>query len=327
MTHRSERDITKQIRIRGRVLSVCTQTDCTNVVIWDYDACWTHLGKAERITLRTRLARAVEAGEDLSGIVLTGADLRKFDFRGAKLTEAFLSKCDLRKSTFAEADLAGAFFAVADLREADLLRANLDGAVFTGAKLEGVELVAYSIKFGRTPVNLTSACFGGRGLLSRARVREDESHAAAATYRALKAYFTSEGDYDSASWASFSERLMQRRDLWRRRQIGAWLGSLIFGLLSGYGERPVRAFTASVVFVVLYACLYSTSGAVVVPTGEANISDALSYSVATFTGFSLPEATLKAESVWRIVATSEAFVGMFLFGVFIFTLTKRYVAR
>jgi len=316
-----------QVKKRDRILPTCSHGECRECVVWDYTACWEHLTNGERSLLRERLSSALRSDENLRGITLTGASLRGFDFAGANLENVLFDRCDLRHANFSDANLRRAFFGWADLREADFVRAELNSAVFTGANLEGVHLTAYSISFGRKPINLTMQSFGREGLFRRPHVCEDGPQFAQATYQALKSHFVSNGDYDSASWASFSERLMQRRVLWNERRLIRWMGSFIFGAISGYGERPARAILASVALVCAYAAAFYASRVVVLSGATLTKVDALTLSVATFAGYSLPDILIRFGSVGRVLLTSEAFLGLFLFGVFIFTLTKRYVAR
>jgi hypothetical protein len=296
--------------------------------IWDFPTCWSHLTDAERQRLRERLADALRSGEDLKGIVLTRAELENFDFAGANLSGAFFNGCNLSKSKFIETDLTRAFFGGANLENADLTRAELHGAVFTGTKLKDVRLLAYSIRLGRVPINLEMRCFGEKRVFKRPHVNESNPFLAEPTYRALKIYFINDGDYDSASWASYCERVMQRKTLWQRKHYIDWLLSLLFSAVSGYGEKPSRAFTASLSVVVLYAFLYWGFRLVTTNTGE-NIKffDALYFSALTFSGMSFSELIPHSNIVARLLVTTEAFGGIFALSLFVFTLTKRYVAR
>jgi len=76
-------------------------------------------------------APVVFDGADLSGMILTGADLSRASLRGTLLHATNLMNADLRG-----ADLSGA-----DLTEADLIGARLDGAVLNGATLVEADLL------------------------------------------------------------------------------------------------------------------------------------------------------------------------------------------
>ena len=227
-----------------------------------------------------------------------------------------------------DADLRGAYLGWSNLEGCNLDRAELHGAVFTHARLNNASLLAYSFSFGRTPVNLDVSCFVHPGK-HRSHIDETETGPAEHTYRALKAYFTNEGNYDSASWAGFSERRMQRKSLWKGRRYSSWLFSLIFGVLTGYGEKPHRVVLGAVGTVLGYAVLYALFGLLSPP--QTNwpfaFADALYFSSSTFCTFSAPLLTIQATLLAKTLVASEAFIGVFTMGLFVFTLTRRYVSR
>ncbi len=317
------------VKIRDRVLAICSHGDCRSNRIWDFETCWLHLTDAEKLKLRERLSAALRSGTDLKKIVLTDANLEGFDFTGADLSETFFNSCNLKGCKFIETNLRYAFFGGANLLGADLERAELNGAVFSGANLEGVNLLAISISYGRVPINIRMENFGKQSLRQRPHINERNPNIAEATYRALKAYFSTDGHYDSASWASYCERLMQRKVLWQRKSFFRWSTSLLFGIICGYGEKPYRSFIVSFVIVVLYSLFYYAFNSVIQTGITATVTwwDILAFSAATFCTISFPDLVPKADFVTRLLVSSEAFLGIFAFGLFIFTLTKRFVAR
>jgi Pentapeptide repeats (8 copies)/Ion channel len=319
----------ESIRIRDRILPVCSHGECGANRIWDFPTCWEHLTDAERQNLKERLAAALRSGEDLKRIVLTGADLQHFDFTGADLREAFFNGCNLSNCKFVDADLHRAFFGVANLTNADMTRAELNGTVFTGAKLEGIDLAALSISFGRTPINITMRSFGDYGFRRRPHIDESHPYFAEATYRALKTHFLKEGDYDSASWASYCERLMQRKVLWQRKNYLKWITSLLFSAVCGYGEKPKRVFFASLAVVFLYAIFYKAFHLITYVGKPDTVTwvDSVYFSALTFSGMSFSELVPHADPFSRLLVTTESFGGIFALSLFVFTLTKRYVAR
>ena len=320
----------QSVAVRDRVLPVCSHGECASNCVWDFDTCWEHMSGQERDELRRRLTEILRSTQQLKGLVLTGVDLRDLDFRGADLSHAFLNGCNLAGCSLVDADLNSAFLGGADMRGCDLSRIEADGAVFSGANLENVKLLGYSLTMGRTPVNLDRECFGQSGLFKRPHIDESEPYFSEVTYRSLKAYFITRGDYEAASWAAFSEKLMQRKGLWAAHRYSEWLVSTLFGGLCGYGELPLRVVIASVVIVLAFAsvlwlgnCL-SHAG----PTPErCGFWEALYFSVSLFSGVSFGDFVPRATWLARFLAASESFSGVFIFGLFIFTVTKRHVAR
>lgn len=308
---------------------MCSHGECRDNRIWDFQACWNHLTTTERQSLRDRLASALRSGEDLRGLTLTKADLQEFDFTGADLSEVFFNGCNLSRSTFIEADLRRAFFGGANLEDCDMTRARLDGAVLTGANLHNIRLLAYSLRSDSPPVNLQMRLFGDQGFRRRPHINEERSYLAAATYQALKIYFLNDGDYDSASWASYCERLMQRKTLLQSGKYFSWFISLLFSAICGYGEKPIRVFSFSIAVILFYAVIYKAFNVLLLSGIPDSVgwSDALYFSAATFSGLSFPDLVPKANPLIRLLVTTESFGGIFALSLFVFTLTKRYVAR
>ena len=317
-----------KIEIRGRELPVCSHVDCERHTVWDFGTCYKHLTVSEQNTLRDRVATALRSGGQLGGLVLSDAELHGLDFSGADLSDCFLDGCNLSRCSFVETNLRRAFFGGANVMYADLTRAEIHGAVFTGAKLGGVRLLAYSLSNGRHPINLYAESFQ-TSALRRPTIDESSHRPSQHTYRALKTYFVGLGDYDSASWAAFSERRMERQSLWDSRRYGSWLGSMGFGLTTGYGERPARVISFALAIVVAYAMLYCIAKSLVPQPLEwlAWFAEALYFSVSTFCTFSAPLISLADNPVSRVLVATEAFIGVFTMGLFVFTLTRRYVSR
>jgi uncharacterized protein YjbI with pentapeptide repeats len=90
--------------------------------------------------VRANLAESKLVGEDmtgfnLEGVILSWADLRQTNFKGAILKESVVISADLRNSDLSDADFRGS-----DLRQADLRWSNLKNTDFTDANLQGTIL-------------------------------------------------------------------------------------------------------------------------------------------------------------------------------------------
>ncbi|MBF0269065.1 MAG: pentapeptide repeat-containing protein [Alphaproteobacteria bacterium] len=89
---------------------------------------------------RAALSRQVMVGVDLSGAILTQADLTYCRMTGAECSEARLDGADLRYAEMAGADLTEAVLGAARLRHVNLEGAKLKGANLRGADLSGADL-------------------------------------------------------------------------------------------------------------------------------------------------------------------------------------------
>jgi uncharacterized protein YjbI with pentapeptide repeats len=107
---------------------------------------------------------------DLSGAILSKADLRRADLSGAILIETDLSKADLSgaflsKANLSGADLSGADLSEADLSEADLSEADLSKANLIEANIRGANLSEANLSEGNLiEANLIKANIRGADL-------------------------------------------------------------------------------------------------------------------------------------------------------------------
>jgi hypothetical protein len=166
-------------------------------------------------------------------------------------------------------------------------------------------------------------------LLMTARIDEKGLYSAQDAYRDLKRYFLANGMYDDAGWASFKEKTSERRVLKERRDPH-YIPSLVMSVLCGYGEKPSRIILSSLVAVLLYAAFYLALNAVEssrFPSYVMRPADYLYYSTVTFTTVGYGDFVPRGHPIFKLLAASEAFIGVFLTGLFIFTLARKYTAR
>ncbi len=81
-----------------------------------------------------------KVGQDLRGVDLEGADLRRTIFDGADLEGANLSRADCRNASFVRANLMKAALDGADLRGAHFVKAKLSLSNLQGARLDGADM-------------------------------------------------------------------------------------------------------------------------------------------------------------------------------------------
>ena len=101
---------------------------------------WRDYLVTENNTERKDWSYTSHIGEDLRGIDLSGADLRRAVFDGADLEGADLSGADLRKASFKQANLMKAAFDNADMRDAIFIKARMNLSNFQGTKLGRADL-------------------------------------------------------------------------------------------------------------------------------------------------------------------------------------------
>lgn len=243
---------------------------------------------------------------------LTGANLKKADLASVDLEDAHLLRCDLSGARMWNAALKKTNLAESDLQDVDFLKVNISEAKLWHAKLDNAKFLTRHSFTGIAPID------------------EKGPFAASETYRNLKKYFIANGRYDDASWASFNEKRLERKDLFKNRRL-EYLPSLLMAILCGYGEKPNRVIISSSAIVMIYAAIYALLNVLGVPEGYgANglvIWDYIYFSIVTFTTVGFGDLTPRGIPLFQMLVGSEAFVGAFMMGLFIFTLARKYTAR
>ena len=339
-----------------RQLGGCKFESCRQRALIISEFCWKHL--ADKPSYKQNLALYVKNGGSLKNANLSHADLKDFDLMRADISGANLSRSDLTSLNLFDANAENAEFLGANLTGADLTSANLSGSDLTRcslnsarlwhANLENTNLIEadlnrcdmWSVRLYNTRLWRTE--FSGAISLSKKsfarrinkydtvyRINESGIHSAEDAYRCLKKYFMANGRYDDASWASFKEKTMEKCLLKKSGNI-AYIPHLIMGGLSGYGERPHRIILSSFFVITIFAVLFAALNAVTCsasPSYNMSIADYFYYSVVTFTTVGYGDFIPKAAPFFRGLAATEAFIGAFLIGLFIFTLARKYSAR
>jgi uncharacterized protein YjbI with pentapeptide repeats len=253
----------------------------------------------------------------LEGVSLVGADLSECDFTDCDLTTADLTKANMTRSRLWNSNLAGANLSEADMSSADFWNTRLHNIKLWHAVLYGAKGISKS-SFAVRPGSATDC-----------RINEDGERSAEDAYRQIKQLFTSSGRYTDASWASFKEKTMERRILYKKRSI-EYIPNLVMNLLCGYGEKPHRIVLSAVCCILGFALLYGVFGAIestVSPAVKPGWLDYIYYSTITYTTVGYGDFVPKPVPAFRMLAAAEAFLGVFLAGLFVFTLARKYSAR
>ena len=281
---------------------------------------------------RSDIIAAIKKGKkDLSQVDLSGAQIFDLNLEGAELVGADLSGCDLTHCSFKSADLTKARIVNSRLWNADLSGANLTEADLGGSDLWNARL--YNSKIWHADFkdarSLAMRNFSKYASGSGARIDESGVLAAEESYRVLKNHFLQNGMYNDASWASYKEKTMERMIL-KKNKSWHYIPSLFMGIVCGYGEKPYRIAISAILTILLFAFLQFFFNGVhntYDPSYIMKWSDYIYYSTVTFTTVGYGDFIPRASSFFRLSAALEAFMGVFLTGLFIFTLARKYSAR
>lgn len=333
----------------------CKFNGCNEAPLSLSEFCWDHLPDKE--TYSAKLLEFANTGKKVSGhnlrkVSLKKANLERVDFSNANLSQADmagsrlfdcnlegadlvgtnLSDCDLTHCSFKGADFTKAHLFNARLWNSDLTSSNLSEcdlsfADFWGAKLFNTKLWHAAIESAKS---ITSKNFANpSGFANNLKIDENGFFSAEESYRELKRYFLNKGMYNDASWASFKEKTMERLIL-KKVRSPSYLPNMVMNLLCGYGERPDRIVLSAISAIFLFAFLYLSFNAIEASTNPGyrlSWADNIYFSTITFTTVGFGDFIPKPYMLFRFLVALEAFSGVFLTGLFIFTLARKYSAR
>jgi hypothetical protein len=306
--------------------------------------------------LKKALEVEIREGRSLEGASLRGLDLTHLqpNFEGGNFRDA-----DMQGFHFGYGSVKDCCFIGADLDNSNLCDCDLTNANFNDTSL-------HNAKFRGNDFTLTNGIkkesFFGFTFESFPSYRINElkttEGVCADTYRKLKLLFNATGRFDDASWAAYKEKVMERKVLYSQLRARSLYIRLLFtnGNIStfqrvklslarsfinriryflshfysisfGYGERPMRVVLLSLTTIFGYAWFYYWFNALTDSDGSVagKYVDALYFSVVTFTTLGPGDLTPAPE--WRLFVASEALLGAFLVGLFLFTLARRAVGR
>jgi len=333
-------------------MAKCKENGCVNEELSLTEYCWEHLKEKQRYVesllewqregksmanfnlkgLSADSLRFVKT--DLKGANLSLSLLTRSDFSGADLTDASLIGANLSESDFIGAECRGCDFMMSNLGKVRFWHADLESANFVESYLQKAEFLnsrLFNADFFHAELKdakfLSQDNFKDRH--NRAKVKEDNTNGAKESYATLKNFFIANSRSDDISWASYNENRMRLKKMWKENKIG-FIPFFLMGLLSGWGEKPARAVLSSVIIISLYAFLYSISDCVRASYNSVvnlDILDYLYYSLITFTTVGYGDFIPKPSAFAQLLAASEGFIGMFMMGLFVFTMGRRYAAR
>ncbi len=278
---------------------------------------------------QARLEGAVLDGAHLDGKELSAEEVARLraykpdfpsvlapaDLRGAVLnSESSLVRCIMGDEKFGGLSLADARLSETNLAVVDWTYTR---SRFLGRHVEAFELG--DVREAQKPTNQEG----------RQKSREEwiTGHKdAVRANRQLATALRSQGLNEDADRFAYKAQKLQRKVLRRQRRYGAFLGSSLLDMISGYGYRPW--FSA-----IIYACVVLGFAAVYFVLRDSvhpalNPLDSIIFSITSFhgRGFSAGEAVTLHNPI-TILAPLEAIIGLLIEITFIATFTNRFFAR
>jgi hypothetical protein len=297
-------------------------------------------------------------GAPLGGSFLEpGSNLRGGTFVRANLQSAKLSESNLEEAVFGFANLKDAYLSSCNLTKTNFIGANLHNTKFRSNALEGVIGITKSSFRGlrwdwcptyhmleEYPEQCEQMYRRLASYFSSENLFDDASWAA---YRAslmrhkllAKALRADAADpNDLYAWMvpgapeldipgfpgiyrAMGKTMPFRYRVTRFFNLLRWLRSWVERVVIGYGEKPQRVLLVSACVICLYAASYKLLGAI----SDPRLPTALYFSMVTFS--TLGYGDVIPLSAFRLLAASEALVGVVLCGLFLFCVGRRSVGR
>jgi uncharacterized protein YjbI with pentapeptide repeats len=279
---------------------------------------------------RAKLQKCVLLGTHLEGALLSYADLREARI-GAFLQKAQLPFAKLQGACLDDVDLREANLGWAQLQRVDMYGVrSLHGAHWYGALLDHTRIRHESL----------GEAIGDELEAHRHRTAQ-EYDCAKEAYLLLKNNFNQIGRYEDASWAYVKEQQMEKMALYQEHRwwiwpLNRWMPKswkswwrwlLAWGTeaLTKYGQDPWRPIAWAIALAVgLFPLLFWTAGNLHYQNGASITAywDAISYSLTTFGTLSFNDLQPVGIAT-RVISAIEAFTGVLLFALLVFTLGNK----
>jgi len=295
------------------------------------------------------------SGADLGLANLSGAFIGEANFSGANLGLANLNGSYIfgasTGTNFSQANLSGATLSgamiTADFSGANLTRARMDASTVLGVSARGKHAgvrIAGTTRLLDVSWNGSILALVNWNEVPRLGDEEDIQTARTGTER-VQAYRDAARAYYGLAKALETQGLTAPALRYRRRQhqleraallhefkLGQWLFSSLLNLVSGYGDRPLRALGVYLAVVLSFAGVYfgiTAPGSPIFFSGSQplNLHEALVFSLSSFHGRGFFPQTISLGDPVATIAALEAIVGLFIELVLIATFTRRLFER
>ncbi|HAA53493.1 MAG TPA: hypothetical protein DCE42_01985 [Myxococcales bacterium] len=259
---------------------------------------------------------------DLGGVHFRDLNFWSCNFEDVNLKNATFERCTLSVSNFVDAYLRGCQFIDCDLTGVSFTRCNLVRATFLRTTMRFVSWEQSKVDIRHFPKKLEEE-------------RRKDWFAAAEIYKALRLNLHSVGDEQGASWAMYRQCVMNRKELFKKRLYKRWVISWMLNLFWGYGEKPSRLFWFSMVMCICCACGYFAFGLSLEQDcgpGWSSVEpfvyfvNCLYFSFVTFTTLGYGDIA-PCSMPSRMLATLEAFTGVFIMGLFVTANVRKLTGR
>lgn len=273
----------------------------------------------------------------LQGASLARAKINDCHFREARMKGANLVGCRARECNFDRTNLTNALLVEADLRGDSLVDAVLDGAALDHADLRQANLEGTDLRntgLNRTDLRqarLHRTVFTGSeieyALIDEVSPHETEGEyeLARENYRIFKNVFRTNGCHERASYCSYRESVMTRKQFHQDRKYFWWFSYIMGDILFGYGEKLSRVALSALGVILIFSLIYWAAGDNIVHEGnhDPSLRECFYLSGVTFT--SLGYGDITPTGYYQVLAVVEALMGVSLMSLFVVTLSRKLI--
>ena len=297
--------------------------------------CYWHSEKAHKAgtDVKSELEKKIKNGEQIEGYQLAKTNLEGAKFIKANLKNVNLSRANLKNGSLFGIDLEGANLFKADFENANLKSANLTKADLLGTKLDRSKLERIDLGKGSIVINEIEADEARhKGNIHRANEKYLEAEE---IYRNIKNNFKNQGLTSEGGDFFYREMTVKRKmmPLWSFQRF--W--SKMIDFACGYGEKPYKIISFSLIFMFIHAVIYSLIG---ISYQDSTIQwsmsksmfeninvflDCFYFSVVTYATLGYGE--MLPTGIGRLFAINETFWGAFLISLFVITIYKKMMDR
>jgi len=287
--------------------------DLSDVDFHDLPLSCLHVGLTEEE--RPRIPQ--EQYNNMAGVCMNEARLRRAHLEGANLRKAHLAGANLSEAHLAGANLIEAYFDNATRLNRIILGDSKHGFASLGDVHWG--------DVNLSVVNWLPVKMLGDESSAREGKELYKYQDAVRANRQLTAMLYNHGLNEDAARFAYRAQKLQRVVFRKQRKFGQYLFSLFLDLLAGYGYKPVRSFLAYLLVITAFATVYYVIGHAVGPV--LSPVGSIVFSMTSFHGRGFFPGGIKLDDPLTVLAAIEAFVGLLIEVTFIATLTQRFFGK
>lgn len=302
-----------------------------------------HKGDREELGawLEADVPRVPHSTDPPGTLDLKGIDFERLGYK-VDLGRVHFDRLNLWSSRFVNVNLKGARFTSCAMGQTTISAAYLREVHFKDCDLHGTDFIRSNllkVRFEKTRLRFSTWVDTEVDMESFSEGLEEEHRErwglARDVYKSLRLNFNSGGDEKGASWAAYRQSVMQRYDLYSRKEWARWALSWLLDVVWGYGEKPARLFGFAVFFVLTCGTGYFFLG---LKTGDtcttglqagsplSHFFECIYFSFITFTTVGYGDILPCTEGS-RLLAMFEAFGGVFLMGLFVTANARKLEGR